>query len=393
MNFGRPRGRHRRATHHRRTLVATLSASAAVGLSWAPSAPAATVLVAEGTAQPAGAAQTAFSGAFCAQNACRSINNVRHPFGVALGSRQLQDAVDETEGDLIVMGYSLGAATIYDRLRVWEDNPESAPDTDRLKLIVTFGNPENKFGGDDRKNYYAGLPAAQPYPHLDVTMQYDRVADRPTRWGWYSMINLTFARHMDYFDPIDIDDPDNLVYQDADGSTYMLIQADALPMLKWMDWFTTDERMAELEAKYRPLVERDYDRPDYIPQGAGADWGNGDPPPSIVGTAGEKPVESGEVVDAADQNTAAPVAHVADGTEQPDAEPRDPDEGVDSDEVADTEAPVEPADVADDELSAVVEETEDGVDAGDESEPDDETESAEQSEADDQPADSGDDES
>ena len=262
-------------------MAATLSTSAALALSWAPSAPAATVLVAEGTAQPAGTAQTAFSGAFCAHNTCRSIRNARHPFGVAMGSQQMQAAIDATQGSLIVMGFSLGAASVYDRMRAWENEPDIAPDVDRLTLIVTFGNPENKYGGDDRKNSYAGLPEAQPYQHLDVAMQYDSVADRPTRWGWYSMINLTFARHLDYFDPVDINDPDNLVYQDTDGSTYMLIQADVLPMLKWMDWFTTDERMAELDAKSRPLVERDYDRPDYIPQGEGADWGNGTPPPTV----------------------------------------------------------------------------------------------------------------
>lgn len=283
VNSRRFRGRHRRRARRgrRAALAATLSTSATLALPWAPPAPAATVLVAEGTAQPAGTAQTAFSGAFCAHNTCRSIRNARHPFGVAMGSQQMQDAIDATGGPLIVMGFSLGAASVYDRMRAWEDEPDVAPDLDRLKLIVTFGNPENKYGGDDRKNSYAGLPEAQPYQHLDVAMQYDSVADRPTRWGWYSMINLTFARHLDYFDPIDINDPDNLVYQDADGSTYMLIQADVLPMLKWMDWFTTDERMAELDAKYRPLVERDYDRPDYVPQGEGADWGNGTPPPTV----------------------------------------------------------------------------------------------------------------
>ncbi|WP_374158350.1 PE-PPE domain-containing protein [Mycobacterium sp. G7A2] len=288
MNWRRSAGRHRRRTPRGRrgALAATLSTSAALALSWAPSAPAATVLVAEGTAQPAGTAQTAFSGAFCAHNTCRSIRNARHPFGVAMGSQQMQDAIDATQGPLIVMGFSLGAASVYDRMRAWENEPAIAPDVDRLKLIVTFGNPENKYGGDDRKNSYAGLPEAQPYQHLDVAMQYDSVADRPTRWGWYSMINLTFARHLDYFDPIDINDPDNLVYQDADGSTYMLIKADVLPMLKWMDWFTTDERMAELDAKYRPLVERDYDRPDYIPQGEGADWGNGTPSPTVETSPG-----------------------------------------------------------------------------------------------------------
>ncbi|MDA2892281.1 PE-PPE domain-containing protein [Mycolicibacterium sp. BiH015] len=245
------------------------------------SAPAATVLAVEGTAQKRGNAQTAFNSAFCEHNTCRSINNARSPFDVKPGSRQLQAAVDSTGGDIVLMGYSLGAATIYDRLREWEKTPAQAPDVDRVVLVVTYGNPENKFGGDDRKNYYAGLPASQPYQHLDVTMQYDSVADVPTRFGWYSQMNIAFGRHLAYFQDVDINDPDNLVYRDEDGSTYMLIKADTLPMLAWMDPWITDERMAELDAKYRPLIEKDYDRPAYVPQGEGADWGNGNPPPSI----------------------------------------------------------------------------------------------------------------
>lgn len=265
----------------RRALAGALAAPATILLVQPASAPAATVLAVEGTAQKRGNAQTAFNSEFCEHNTCRSINNARSPFDVKPGSRQLQVAVDSTGGDIVLMGYSLGAATIYDRLREWEKAPAQAPDPDRVVLVVTYGNPENKYGGDDRKNYYAGLPAAQPYRHLDVTMQYDSVADVPTRFGWYSLMNTAFARHLAYFDDVDINDPDNLVYRDEDGSTYMLIKAETLPMLAWMDPWISDERMAELDAKYRPLIEKDYDRPAYVPQGGGADWGNGTPPPSL----------------------------------------------------------------------------------------------------------------
>ncbi|MDG4667348.1 PE-PPE domain-containing protein [Mycobacterium sp. 236(2023)] len=265
----------------RHAVAGTLAIPAVMVLSHLSSASAATVLAVEGTAQAKGNAQTAFDGAFCVQNTCRSINNARTPFDVKTGSRQLQAAVDSTPGDIIVLGYSLGAATIYDRLREWANTPASAPDPGRVSLVVTYGNPENKFGGDDRKNSYAGLPVEQPYQHLDVTMQYDSVADSPTRWGWYSSMNNAFAQHVAYFEDVDINDPDNLVYRDGDGSTYMLIEADVLPMLKWMEPWVSDEKMAELDAKYRPLIEKDYDRPAYVPQGEGADWGNGNPPPAI----------------------------------------------------------------------------------------------------------------
>lgn len=44
-------------------------------------------------------------------------------------------------------------------------------------------------------------------------------------------------------------------------------------MLKWIAAFTPAKRMAELDANYRPLVERGYDRPEYVEQGEGADRG------------------------------------------------------------------------------------------------------------------------
>lgn len=264
----------------RRSLAAALSVPAALLSSIAPPAPAATVLVAEGTGQLRGTVQTAFNGEFCTKNTCRSVDNARGPFDVALGSRQIQAAVQATPGDIIVVGYSIGAASVYDRMRMWEQNPASAPDPERMVLIVTLGNPERKYGGTDRNKSYAGLPDTQPYPHLDVTMQYDSVSDRPTRTGWYSSVNLSFAQHLAYFEPVDINDPDNLIYRDADGTTYMLIKADVLPMVKWMDPWLSDEQMTELDATYRPLVEADYDRPAYTPQGDGADWGNGNPPPT-----------------------------------------------------------------------------------------------------------------
>ena len=236
------------------------------------------MLIAEGVAQQKGSAQQAFNGGFCAQNSCRSIST--GPLDIKTSSQRIQTAVTGTPGDIIVVGYSLGAAAMYDRMRQWDKNPGSAPDPERVVLIVTFGNPENKFGGDYRTDPGTGLPANQPYQHLDVTMQYDSVADKPTRWGYYSMINASFARHLAYFEDVDINDPDNLIYEE-NGTTYMLVPADVLPMLQWRAAFTSPQRMAELDAQYRPLVERDYDRPDYVPQGDGADWGAGNPPPAV----------------------------------------------------------------------------------------------------------------
>ncbi|MGB3355218.1 MAG: PE-PPE domain-containing protein [Mycobacterium sp.] len=262
-----------------------MSVPTVMALSAAPSVVAATVIASEGTWRPTGEAQSGFSGAFCEQNVCRSLGT--GSFSARTTSRQIQTAVDATPGDIILLNYSLGAAGMYDRMREWERNPDIAPDPDRVLLIVTYGNPERKYGGDNRNNPGAGLPTIQPYQHLDAVVQYDSVADSPTRFGFYSAINAAFSRHFGYFDEgVDINDPNNLVFQEG-NTTYMLIPAETLPMLNWVRPFVSEERLAELDARYRPLVERDYDRPDYIQQGEGADWGNGKPPPSVSG-AGEQ---------------------------------------------------------------------------------------------------------
>lgn len=262
--------------------VAALLMPAAAALSSGPTSGAASALFSEGATRPSGEAQTAFGGAFCEQNTCRSLGT--GTVTPKLSSSRLQTAVDATPGDLILVGYSVGAAGIYDRLREWEKQPALAPDPARVLLIVTFGNPENKFGGRNRTNAGTGLPTEQPYDHLDVIAQYDGVADTPTRFGFYSAVNSALGQHFDYFEGLDINDPDNLVFQDG-TTTYMLIPAETLPLVEWLRPFVSAERLAELDARYRPLVERDYDRPAYIPQGEGADWGNGNPPASLSESA------------------------------------------------------------------------------------------------------------
>lgn len=366
----------------RRALSAALSAlslPAALVLSVAPPAPAATVLAVEGTWQRARTTQTAFGGAFCKQNTCISVNNAPNPLDAKPGSRQLQAGVDRTDGDLILMGWSLGASSVYDRLREWDNSPSIAPDPQRVKLVVTFGNPENRYGGEARLYPGVGVPEDLPYAHLDVAVQYDSVADRPARWGWYSMINNAFAQHLQYFQGVDINDPDNLIIRNADGSYNMLIKADVLPMLKWIDWFTPDEQMAALDAIFRPLVEKDYDRPAYIPQGEGADWGNGTPPPSVSGS-GEQLVAA---ITPASRSSAVPDGHEEVEDDRADTGPDAPAPAPDADleTELDTEPELEP-----DLDEAVVTEPEDDPEATEpEPEPDDE------SEAEDEPEDSDDD--
>jgi hypothetical protein len=136
-----------------------------------------------------------------------------------------------------------------------------------VKLIVTYGNPRNALGGKDPSPGLPDSAVLDRYRQLDVVAQYDAVADVPDRKGYYSSINLSASQHFAY-EHVDINDPDNLVWKDPDsGTTHMLLRADVLPMLQKRDAWTSDAKMAELDAKYRPLIEKDYDRPPLKPQG------------------------------------------------------------------------------------------------------------------------------
>lgn len=238
-----------------------------------------TVITGEGILMPSGSTARLLRGEFC-RIPCQTVSSL--PVSISWQAILLDEAVHDTPGPVTVMGYSLSAAAIHQLVRHWVDDPGAAPDPAQARL-VTLADPYTKWSGSNRDGRTSPLPASQPYRHLDVVLQYDLVADKPTRWGWYSFINsLGSSRHSAYAN-VDVNDPDNLVYQEG-KTTYMLVEAETLPLLKWREWFTSDEEMARLDAEYRPLVEKDYDRPDYVRQGEGADWANGIVPESLADT-------------------------------------------------------------------------------------------------------------
>ena len=210
-------------------------------------------------------------------------------------------------------------------------DPATAPDPQRV-WIVTTGNPLNRYGGTQRDRA-AAIPAVQPYRHLDVVNQYDSVADRPARWGWYSQRELSLSRHLAY-DEVDINAPENLVYRDG-NTTYMLVPAKELRQLRGLRFlrdigWVTPERYDELDAERRTRIEADYDRPAYIEQGPGADWGNGVEPEVLR----EQEIDDAELrsVDDAVQDDAATAEQVVDDSPRRNGVPSEPDpDSLDSD--------------------------------------------------------------
>ena len=257
-------------------LTATGAVLAGTGTGWVARAD--TVLAAEGLMQRPGKTQTAFGGVFCEHHTCRSVNNPTGLFtgftNVDRGADRIGVAVGATEGRVTLLGWSLGAAAIEEQLRRWEVEPETAPEPERVR-VVTFGAPDDD---NDRNDRAEVAPAAPRYDRLDVVAQYDKLADVPTRWGWYSQRELSLSRHMSY-DEADINNPANLVYRDG-NTTHMLIPATELRQLRGLRWlrdigWVSAERYDEVDAERRARIEADFDRPDFQPQGPGADWANG----------------------------------------------------------------------------------------------------------------------
>ena len=238
----------------RRLLALTASGAILAGTCTGWAARADTV-TGEGVFMPRGSTAKQFGGAFCP---CVTVSSM--PTSVRSQSAKLDAAVMASAGPTVVVAFSLSAVAADDMVADWIADPATAPDPQRV-WIVTTGNPLNRYGGTQRDRA-AAIPAVQPYRHLDVVNQYDSVADRPARWGWYSQRELSLSRHLAY-DEVDINAPENLVYRDG-NTTYMLVPAKELRQLRGLRFlrdigWVTPERYDELDAERRTRIEADYD--------------------------------------------------------------------------------------------------------------------------------------
>ncbi|MAY48879.1 MAG: hypothetical protein CMH38_03375 [Microbacterium sp.] len=309
----------------RRLLALTASGAILAGTCTGWAARADTV-TGEGVFMPRGSTAKQFGGAFCP---CVTVSSM--PTSVRSQSAKLDAAVMASAGPTVVVAFSLSAVAADDMVADWIADPATAPDPQRV-WIVTTGNPLNRYGGTQRDRA-AAIPAVQPYRHLDVVNQYDSVADRPARWGWYSQRELSLSRHLAY-DEVDINAPENLVYRDG-NTTYMLVPAKELRQLRGLRFlrdigWVTPERYDELDAERRTRIEADYDRPAYIEQGPGADWGNGVEPEVLR----EQEIDDAELrsVDDAVQDDAATAEQVVDDSPRRNGVPSEPDpDSLDSD--------------------------------------------------------------
>lgn len=177
--------------------------------------------------------------------------------GIRDGVRKLEAWMSRTTVSpepVTVEGFSLGSHVGLGFIR---DNP------DRAKGVQWrfFGAPEtpgNAWKGNGHRNR-EGLPEGDWSNVTFHVALYDPVADVAAHPNLWSMWNSRSATHTKGYD--ELGEP-TAVYTDAvSGSVTNYYRPDVLPMLRSRDWYTSDERMAELDAKYRPLIEKAYDRP------------------------------------------------------------------------------------------------------------------------------------
>lgn len=189
-------------------------------------------------------------------------------------------AVAPAPRTLVTYSASTQAATGWIRDNV--DDPET-----REVRVVALGSsetPGNGWTGVGHKRE-SGLPTGEGavYDNVEfVVVQYDPVADKATNPNFWSRINEKMSTHTRGYDDIDLDDPDAVWTDPVTGSTTKYYRSDTLPMLRWRERFTSEERMAELDARYRPRIEKAYDRPvdlespdDGDDQGQGAESSSG----------------------------------------------------------------------------------------------------------------------
>ena len=167
----------------------------------------------------------------------------------------------------IVIAYSQGTQRVLYTLR---NNPTNPDLTGHMYVLIaspeTPGNGNGLTGSDKKSGLPPEFVSTDGGQVVFVVNQYDVAADRvDDRSNFYAVLNewMSLSRHLDY-EEVDLSSADATYFDPETGSISYYYRADVLPMLKWRDWFTSDEKMAELDAKYRPLVEAGHDRPGTV---------------------------------------------------------------------------------------------------------------------------------
>lgn len=220
-----------------------------------------------------------------------SLGFIGMPMGesVAVGTAALLRAVTSISGRKVIVCESQGCLSVTQLLQRFAADPAGAPTAGELTLVM-IGNPATAGGGASAQSpgeyepffriTFIGPTPEGPYHTVNVTREYDFFADRPADvTNALAMINnlAAFLRVHPYYGDVNMADPDNLV-KVVGNTTYVLVPTEQLPMLQSLyavaeTWATLTgqsdllDEVRALDARLRAIIDVDYDRSGYVPQG------------------------------------------------------------------------------------------------------------------------------
>lgn len=190
------------------------------------------------------------------------------------GIKNLQEALSEHPGEVIVLAYSQGGMIASPWL---VRHGEDAARQDDVVLVL-LGSPQHGRGGLGPavgSSTRTPTPTDTGYTVIEVSREYDLEADFPAnRFNLLAVANA-FAGyagvHADYTG-VDLFDPNNLVYQKG-GTTYVLVPTEILPLVQPLTWFGLRGLAVSLSQLLKPMIDSAYDRSGYVTLAEAVDAG------------------------------------------------------------------------------------------------------------------------
>lgn len=184
--------------------------------------------------------------------------------GIADGVAAVDKWISTTSGRKTLLAFSKGTHSALGWIR---DNPYDF-DAYTVKFVL-LGSPEtpgNTYPYEGHKGGH-GLPETGNYDNVTfVVRQYDGYADAPyDKFNLLALMNASVTTHLNGYNNLDLDNPDAVYVDPKTGAKTLYFRSDVLPILAPIDWLTSDEQMAKLDALLRPLIEAAYRRPVEIP--------------------------------------------------------------------------------------------------------------------------------
>lgn len=279
-------GKHSRRRKTAGTLSKAAAATAALGVVSAAPAFAASAFTVRGTdiLSPGDSPETIVPGIFAGYDVA-PIDYGASPLGIDRSAREaaaaVGRAVDGTDGDMIVAGFSQGAiAVAYEKQRLMALPPEQRPAADEL-TFVTVGDPT---GPQGIMRWLPGrVPVVgvqpvdvpeTPYDTVIVNREYDGWADFPDRpWNLVSTANAVAGIvyvHGRYpeLGPIDLDtvpaeDVTKTTNSLGGKTTNYLVRTDKLPLVQPLrDLHVPEPVVAAIEQPLKRVVDAGYARND-----------------------------------------------------------------------------------------------------------------------------------